>query len=94
MGLSKSFLFGLVMGFLMLGCVSASLGYKAYGVAPDSYGGMLLGPKVEDDIPFSTCAPDSHSKGKCYVMLTPEFKAMATELVQLRAALKDCQQGK
>lgn len=80
---------GFVAGFLLIGCVSASIGYKYYGLDADSYGGKLLGPKPKDDIPFEVCKPDEQSKGKCAVMLSAEFKSMATELVTLRQRVKE-----
>jgi hypothetical protein len=82
---------GLITGFLLVGCISAKIGYKYYGIDAESYGGHLLGPKPSDDILFSVCKPDDQVKGKCVVLLVDEFQAMATELIQLRAALKDCQ---
>lgn len=91
MGLRNT-VFGIAIGFLLAGCVSA-IGYRYYGIDAKSYEGTLLGPKPKDDIPFHSCEPDEQNKGKCVVMLTDDFKAMATELLQLRVALKDCQKN-
>lgn len=78
----------------MLACGSVSYKYYGLSVPTSCYDqGKLLGPKPEDDIPFSTCKPEAHKQGKCIVMESAEFFAAKKELQQLRQALKDCQKG-
>lgn len=88
----RFFLVGLTCGVLLWGC--ASFAFKYYGLEGVSYSeGKLLGPKPENDLPFSACAPDSAVKHKCVVMFTTEFKAFKTDYDGCKTQLSDCQRN-
>ncbi len=88
MGL-RQFTIGLILGALLVGC--ASFNYRYYGLEAVSYEGKLLGPKPENDIPFSQCKPDDVVKGKCVVMLVDDFFSMKKDYEDTKAQLRACQ---
>lgn len=77
---------------LPIACQTAEVfPYKYYGLGLPDYDGLLLGPDASKDLPFTLCAPDEASKGKCVVLFTDEFQAMRTERLRLKEQLKECQ---
>lgn len=90
---TRSFLAGLVFSMLLFGC--AGFTYHYYGLDGADYReGKLLGPKPENDLPFSRCAPTAAEKRPCVVMLTPDFKAFRLDYEDTKQKLKECQSGK
>jgi len=80
----------MIAGLLLAGC--ASFSFKYFGLEGVTYSdGKLLGPKPENDLPFSACAPDATVKHKCVVMFTTEFKAFKTDYEDCKTQLSDCQ---
>jgi hypothetical protein len=68
----------------------ASFAFKYYGLAGIRYeDGTLLGPKPENDLPFSSCAPTSQVKNPCVVMFAAEFFKMKTDYEDTKQRLKD-----
>ena len=88
----KSFALGIVLGSLLVGC--ASFNYRYYGLEAASYEGKLLGPKPENDLPFSTCKPDETTAGKCVVMVSDEFFRMKQDYNETKQRLIECQGGR
>lgn len=85
-------------------CASTAVSYKYYVIHPETNPQMLYGAKPEDDLELiKTCNPDPECSkpkppktancGKCIGMISSEFFKMKQELMELRQALKDCQQG-
>lgn len=89
----RSLTLGIVLGVLLVGCISA-IQYKYYGLDAVSYDGMLLGKTSADDIPFSECKPDEVTKGKCVVLKAPEFFAMKQDYETTVQRLKECEGSK
>lgn len=85
-------------------CASTGVAYKYYVVHPEVTPPMLYGSKPSEDLDLlKTCSPDpecakpDHPKtancGKCIGMVSTEFFKMKQELLELRQAVSDCQQG-
>jgi hypothetical protein len=86
----RAFILGFIFCAAMVGC--AGFSYHYYGMSGVSFEqGMLLGPSVNDDLPFSSCAPNSQSKFPCVVMLTKDFFAFKLDYEDLKAKLKACE---
>lgn len=88
----RAFLVGLTCGVLLWGC--ASFAFKYYGLEGVTYSdGKLLGPKPENDLPFSRCEPTPKERHPCVVLFTPEFKAFKTDYESCKTQLSDCQRN-
>lgn len=87
--LGTNFALGLILGITLVGCSAWS--YRYYGLDLPSYEGKLLGPKPEQDKPFSVCKPDDVMKGKCVVMIQDEFFRMKQDYEETKKMLKQCQ---
>lgn len=85
-------------------CASTGVNYKYYVIHPEVQPPMLYGAKPEEDLELAkTCNPDPECSqpkppktancGKCIGLIANEFFKMKQELLELRQALKDCQQG-
>lgn len=83
------FAFGILMGFLFMGC--AGFGYHYYGLKAESYEGTLLGPKPKNDIPFASCSPTPQKQSPCVVVLADEFFRMKQDFLETKQLLKECQ---
>ena len=90
---ARSFLLGFGSCLLMiLGCATAGISYRYYGISGVSFDqGKLLGPSEIDDIPLSKCAPSGESKTPCVVMFSDEFLAFKKDYLDLKQQLIDCQ---
>ena len=90
MGL-KYFSAGFVACLLLLtGC--ASFAYKNYGMEGVNFSeGSLLGPKPEQDLPFSHCEPTAAKPHPCTVMFSDEFSAFKLDYLDTKEKLKACE---
>jgi len=91
---------GLVIGFILDGCATpAAFTYKYYGLSPVSYDGSLLGPTPAQDLNLKDCEPTPATpttpavKGKCIVMLSPEFYRLKGDYLTCEKSLIACQHG-
>lgn len=83
----------LLVGLLGASSCASTSGYKHYVV--DTEHDSLRAPDPKNDLPLrQTCLPDTNNKAKCDALLSDDFFAMEKELLELRAALKQCQGGK
>lgn len=84
---------GILCGLLLAGC--AGFAYRYYGMDGVIYEqGKLLGPEPKYDRPFSDCQPDSqYKKGKCVIMLYPDFKSFKTDYEDCKMRLDSCQRN-
>ncbi len=89
----RNFLFGIAVGFLVLGCAGLSFSYAYYGLQAASYDGKLLAVDPKNDKDLAVCAPDAHTKGKCIVMFGREFFALKSDFLDTKQKLSDCQKG-
>jgi hypothetical protein len=98
MGL-KNFVLGLSLGFVLFGCATIAFPYRYYGLDAVSYDGSLLGPKPAQDLSLKECEPDLEKpgtpakRGKCVVMLAPEFFKLKADHLKLQSDLIACQKG-
>ncbi len=85
--------YGLVIGFALAGCVSASYQYFNLEMPDGCYqDGKLLAHDPKDDLPLTVCKPDAVSKMKCVHMLTSVFQRMQIDLKNLEIDLRACEQ--
>lgn len=88
----KHFLLGFAACLLLVGC--AGFAYHYYGLEGVTYtNGKLLGPKPQDDLPFSNCEPTAQDKHPCVVMFAKDFFAFKLDYEDTQQKLKECQQG-
>lgn len=88
--MKQAFGLGMIFGLSLMGC--AGLTFKYYGLSGVIYDhGMLLGPKPQDDLPFSKCAPSASSKNPCVVMFATDFFALKQDYEDTQQKLKDCE---
>lgn len=88
----KHFLSGFLLCALMVGC--SAFAFKYYGLDGVTYeNGKLLGPKPQDDLPFSQCAPTAADKHPCVVMFAKDFFAFKQDYLDLQDQLNECQHG-
>lgn len=86
----------ILFGLFFCACSTAQLdiGYPYYVIHPEVDKLEGHDPKGADDLTMSaTCDPDPKNQAKCIAMLEAKFYDMAKELLELRTALKECQQG-
>lgn len=89
---ARAFLAGFLLCLLAVGC--AAFKFKYYGLEGVSYrDGKLLGPKPEQDLPFSQCEPTAQTKNPCVVMFAKEFFAMKSDYEDTKAKLDRCESG-
>lgn len=80
----RNFFFGLVVGFLVVGCAAWSFqDYRYYALHAASYDGTLSAVDPQNDTNFSICKPTGTDQTECIVMLVPEF-------YRLKADMEDC----
>ena len=82
---------GIILGFLMMACTAWN--YHEYTISAESYEGKLLGPKPENDIPFSDCKPTAADLAPCIAIKTAEFLRLKQDYIDTQNALKACQHG-
>jgi hypothetical protein len=85
----KSFSIGLILGVVLVGCVSVSFPYRWYYPSLNSYEGTLLGDKPSNDLDASQCARNGNGGYGCIVMLKSEFKAMYNDYLETKQRLID-----
>ena len=84
------FALGILAGLALSGC--AGFAFRYYGLDGVSYAdGVLLGPKPENDLPFSSCAPTDAVKRPCVVMFAKEFFAFKADYQDTKDKLKQCE---
>jgi hypothetical protein len=96
----KNFLAGFACCALLFGC--AGFSFKYYGLDGVVYmNGKLLGPKPEDDLPFTVCEPRPNAQHPCVVMMTSdffkyklEFEDTQNRLKEAEKRLAECQGGR
>jgi hypothetical protein len=91
MGLDKRFILGAFSGVFLCACAATTFPYKYYALKADSYEGSLLGPKPEDDLPLSVCAPTAQDKAPCITVRRAEFLRIKSEYLDLIEQLQACQ---
>lgn len=85
---------GLVLGFLLAGCVGATFAWRYYGLQIASYEGKLLEVNPANDADFKICAPDENDKGKCVLMVASDFYAMKQDYFDVQNKLIACEKSK
>ncbi len=91
MGRLACVLFG---ALLVTACgAAASYPYRYYVLKADSYKGVLLGNKAENDLALSVCAPEPGKEGKCMVMLKDAYLQLKADYLDLQNKLAACQRG-
>lgn len=89
----RNMLFGVIIGFLVMGCAALTFSYPYYGLQAAHYDGKLLAVDPKNDKDLSICAPDANVKGKCLVMLSADFFALKQDFLDTKQQLSDCQRG-
>lgn len=88
------FIYGIVLGFLLAGCVGATFAWQYYSLSIASYDGKLLAVEPANDKDFTICAPDSNVKGKCILMLAADFYALKQDYLDVQNKLIACEHGR
>ena len=84
------FFLGFVSALLFIGCAGFSVKY--YGLSEVVFEhGKLLGPKPNDDLPFSRCAPNAQSKNPCVIMFAQDFFSLKADYESTKMRLKECE---
>ncbi len=88
----RKFCYIAMLAMLCLGSCASLSGYPWYIIDPVTM--KLLADKPQDNLPLlETCKETPFDKAKCIAMLREDYFKMEKELLQLRQALKDCQNG-
>lgn len=91
--MTRSFLAGLILGVLLVGCTGFT--YKYYGMRGMDYAtGTLLGEKEADDLPFNKCQPTSTSSNPCVVIFAPTFFKLRQDYEDTKIKLAECERSK
>lgn len=83
----------LVLGFLLVGCVSAGT-YRYYRLdVPDGcyVDGQLIAPKGGKDLPLTACRPNAESAAPCTVFKTDVAFQLMEDLDRCVERLKGCE---
>lgn len=83
----KAFSVGLILGVILVGCVSVSFPYRWYYPEMKSYEGTLLGDKPSNDLDASQCSKNGQGSFGCVVMLKPDFKALYNDYLETKEKL-------
>jgi len=94
-GQMRSFVAGFVAASaLLVACAAAPVfPYRFYNLSGVQFGGTLLGPTPQDDIPFSQCSP-VNGKQQCVVVFYTELNALISDYKQTKSDLISCQHGR
>jgi hypothetical protein len=95
-GLNRSFLAGLALGILLMGCAGASFPTKYYVLDAVDYNkdGRLLGPSEIEDLSFDRCQPSVSNLHPCVVVFTSDFLALKQDYLDTKNKLISCEHGK
>lgn len=85
-GLMKAIIQALILASVLVAC--SSFTYKYYGI--DTAQSKFLGPKPEDDLPFSAC-DKANDEFQCVMMRVDEFAKMRRDFSNMRERLKACE---
>lgn len=91
--MNRSFILGVFVGFLLMGCAGATFAYNYYGLQAASYDGKLLAINQANDMDLSTCAPTPTTTGQCVVMLGPDFYSLKQDYLDCQNNLIACQKS-
>lgn len=91
--------------FAVPSCASEPLfPYRHYGLQAESYEGVLLADKAENDLPLARCTPIINGESdpgaepmveyQCVVILKDEFFKLRADHLKLQSELQACQDGK
>lgn len=82
----RSFIKGLVLGFLISGCAGATFAWKYYGLQMASYDGKLLDVTPEGDKDLKEC-----QNYNCVAMFTSDFYSFKQDYVDCKDKLIACE---
>jgi hypothetical protein len=87
----SQFVLGFASCLLLMGCAGAGFPFKYYGLSAASYEGKMLGPKPEDDLALTGCAPTAQDASPCVVLFTKEFLSIKREYLDMQNRLIECE---